>query len=233
MKRLLTQTLLSILFVVAAASVAARAQETTRKPDTTTPAATQDAMPFGQGRIEEGIYSNDYFKISFALPKGWLVLNADDNKKIADTGKEIVEEGASDQKKALVEASLVRVGFLVNASKYQPGTARPEFNALFMCMAERVPTAVIKNGDDYLTQMQRVLQGSPAKIEITGPTRAVKVGGVEFTAADAKTTAGPVISAQRIYVTLSKGYALVLVYTYVDEADLKTFDELLTSVKFK
>lgn len=231
MKRLLTQTLLSILFVTAAAGGVVRAQ-TSQRPDPPPPAS--DATPFGQSKVEEGNYSNAYFGLSLTLPKGWLVLNADDNKKIMDTGKELAEEGASDQRKAMLDASLKRTGFLVNAAKYQPGTTRSaEFNALFMCLAERVPTAVIKTGADYLVQMQRAMQGSSAKIELTGPPRTVQVGGVAFTVADAKTTAGPVISAQRYYVTVKKGYALVMAYTYYDEADLKTFDELLTSVKFK
>ena len=234
MRRLLTRTILSIL-LAAATAAAARAQGSQQQDDPPPPlaAAPKEATPFGRSRVEGGVFSNDFFGISFSLPKGWLVLNADDNKKILDTGKELVGQGASETKKNLMESSIARTGFLVNAAKYQPGTSRPEFNALLMSMTERVPSALVKNGGDYIAQMQRVLEGSPAKIELSGPTRVVNLDGVPFTVADAKMTVGMAVMAQRYYVTISKGYALVITYMYMDEADLKTFDEVLTTVKFK
>jgi hypothetical protein len=102
-----------------------------------------------------------------------------------------------------------------------------------LCLAERVPTAVIKTGADYVALMRRTLEGTAAKAEMTGPTRTERLGGVAFTVVDMKLSAGPAVTAQRYYVTIMKGHALVLAYTYLDEADLKTFDEVVRSVKFK
>lgn len=236
MKRLLTQTLLSILFVIAVASAVVRAQVTPRKSDPTPPlrvVAPTAETPFDKSKVEGGKYLNDFFGLSFALPEDWVVLSNDDNKRILDKGQELVEEGASERKKRMVEASRQRGGFLVNAAKYSPGSVRPEFNALLMCMAERVPTAIIKSGADYVAQMRHVLEGSTAKMEVTGRPRTAKVGGVVFTVVDLKVTAGSIVAAQRHYVTVRKGYALVIAYNYYDDEDLKTFDELLASVKFK
>jgi hypothetical protein len=237
MNRDLTQTLLATL-LVASAAFAARAQSTRQKSDPPPrPYAVIEEpkveQPFDLGKLEGGAYSNDFFGFSMTLPKGWAVLGPEENKKILETGKELIEEGASERKKQGFEAAAKRTYFLVTASKYPTGTAGPGFNALLMCLAERIPTAIIKTGADYVSVMQRSFEGTSAKLELAGPMRTQKVGGADFTVADLKMTAGPVVTAQRYYVRISKGHALTLAYTYFDDADLKTFDELLGTVKFK
>lgn len=229
MRRLLTHILLSTLFVVAVASAAVRAQSTPQKSDPPPPAET----PFNKSRVEGDTFSNDFFGISFNVPKGWTVFGVAENKAIMDAGRQIVEEGASEKKKAGIAAGMSRTGFLINAAKHPPGTADASFNALLLCMAERIPTAVIKTGADYVSSMQRIFEGTQAKMEFTGPVRTKTVGVVAFTVADVKTTTGRGAAAQRYYVMISKGYALAIVYTYFDDADLKTFDEVIASIKFK
>jgi hypothetical protein len=237
MKRALTQTLLATLFA-ASTAFAARAQSAQQKSDPPPPPPPivygdpKVEQPFDTGRFEGGSYSNDFFGFSMTLPKGWVVLGVEDNKKIMDTGRGLIEEGASETKKQGFDAALARTYFLVTASKYQKGTAGPDFNAVILCIAERIPTAIIKTGADYISVMQRALEGTAAKIEV-GPLRTQKVGGADFTVADVRMSAGSVVTAQRYYVRISKGHALTLAYTYFDDADLKTFDELLGTVKFK
>lgn len=232
MRRLLTHTLLAAL-LVASAFAHARAQSTQQRADPPPPPRDPTVeQSFDTGRVEGETYTNDFFGFSMTLPKGWAVMGAAENKRILDTGKEIVEEGASDKKKEGLEASLVRTHFLVTASKYPAGTTGPGFNALLICIAERVPTAIVKTGADYISVMQRTFEGTAAKLEV-GPLRTQNVGGAAFTVADVKMTAGPAITAQRYYIRITKGYALAMAYTYYDEADLKTLDDLLGTVKFK
>jgi hypothetical protein len=237
MNRALTQTLLATL-LVASTAFAARAQSTRQKSDPPPlPVAVLEEpkveQPFDVGKLEGGAYSNDFFGFSMTLPKGWVVLGPEENKKILDTGKGLVEEGTTEKKKQGLEDSVARTHFLVTASKYPTGMAGANFNALLICVAERVPTAIIKTGADYVSVMQRSFEGTAAKLELTAPLRTQKLGGADFTVADLKLTAGPVVTAQRYYVRISKGHALALAYSYYDEADLKTFDELLGTVKFK
>jgi len=235
MRRALTQTLLATLFVASAAS-AARAQSAPQKSEPPPRAIIridpEFANPSDFGKLEGGAYSNDFFGFSLMLPEGWFVLGTDDNKKIMDKGRQAVEESAPEKKKAGLEASLARTSILLSTSKYRPGTPGPEPNAMFVCVAERILTDLVKTGADYLSLGQRSLAGT-AKLEFAGPVRTEKVGGVEFTVADLKLTAGSVVRTRRQYVRIMKGYALILAYVYFDEADLKTFDGVLGTVKFK
>lgn len=237
MKRALTQTLLATL-LAASTAFAASAQSTGQKSDPPPAPVTiqidpELVAPFDVGKLEGGVYSNDFLGFSMTLPKGWAVVSEAQNKQFLEAGKDIVEGGASESRKKGFEAAAGRTHFLVTASKYATGTAGPNFNALLFCIAERIPTAIVKTGADYVSLMQRSFTGTAAKFELTAPMRTQKAGGADFTVADVKMSAGPVVTAQRYYVRITKGYALVMAYTYSDEADLKTFDELLGTIKFK
>jgi len=233
MRRPLAQTLLAVLFFAAVTAHAQSARQPDPPPRPLVPADPKVEEPFDAGKVEGDAYSNDFFGFSMKLPKGWAVLGADDNRKIMDTGKAVVGEGASEQKRRAIETSLSRTHFLVSASKYPKGAAGEGFNALLICFAERVPTAVIKTGADYFHAMQYPLQGTSAKIELSRPLRTQRVGGADFTVADVTMTTGPAVAAQRYYIRITKGFALLMGYTYYDESDLKTLDDLIATVKFK
>lgn len=239
MRRLRTQTLLALLLSAAATGAQTAPPKETKKDATPTPPKPEIAIiappvtPATMGKLEGGVYTNDFFGISFRVPDGWVVHDEAARGAIMQVGKELVEEGASDRKKQLLEASTDRTQFLLSVSKYAPGKAGPGFNALILCLAERVPTAIVKTGADYIALVQRTMQGTSAKVELSGPVRTQRLGNGDFTVADVKLTAGPVITAQRYYVTITKGHALVLAYTYLDESDLKTFDEFIRSVRYK
>jgi hypothetical protein len=235
MKRLLTTTVLTALLLATAAPGLAQTRRRKSAPpppkDIAVIAPVQ--IPVDQGRLEGGVYSNDFFGISFTTPPGWFTQDAEAKKRIVDNGMEVVGEGASARKKAEMEAAMKRTYFLVSVSKYDPSTPGTDFNALMMCIAERVPSAIIKTEAEYIRMSLRALQGTSARATMAGPVRTVKLGGVNFATADVKMTLGPMVAVQRYYVRLMKGHAFALVYTYVDDADLKPLEELLASVKFK
>lgn len=239
MKRAFTQTLLATLFI-ASATCAARAQSAQQKNDPPPPTRAnvrsdpQSANTLDTGNLEGGAYSNDFFGFSLTLPDGWLVLDTDDNKKILNKGRQAVEENVPEKKKAALEASLARTSILLSTSKHKLGTPHPEPNAMFVCIAERVPTDLIKTGADYLSAGQRSLTAAAGtKLEFVGPMRTEKVGGLDFAVVDLKMTAGSAVRIRRQYVRIMKGHALSLTYIYIDDADLKTLDQLLGTVKFK
>lgn len=234
MKRHLTNALLT--FTLLAAAVPAGAQTGKKQPPPPPrPLArvVETAPDVDRGRLEAGTYTNDFFGVSFDVPQGWVAQDAAGKKRILDKGKELVGEGADGMKAAGIEMSLQRTYFLLSVSKYDLDKPPPGFNALIMCMAERVPSAVIRTGEDYIASMIRVTEGTAAKIELSGPLRTEKVGGVNFTVADAKLSTPSAIAAQKYYVMIKNGYALMFGYTYVDETDLKAFNDLIKSVRFK
>lgn len=236
MKRELTTTLLTLTLL--ATALPARAQTGGKQPPSRPAARVVLTDANGQpdverGRLEDGTYTNDYFGVSFNVPEGWVAQDAAMKQRILDTGKEIVGKDAPEKQVAGIEASLKRTHFLLSVSKYDLNKPPPGFNALIMCMAERVPSAVIRTGQDYIASMVRSTEGTAAKIELSAPPRTERVGGVPFTVANAKLTTPGAIAAQKYYVMIKDGYAFMLGYTYIDEADAKAFADVIKSVKFK
>ena len=235
MKLLLTTTLIASLSLAAAGDARAqtRRQRPRQPPQKEMVIIAPVQVPVDQGRLEGGRYSNDFFGLSFDIPKGWVAQDAAARQALMERGREIVGEGASAGTKTRLDSSISRTAFLLSASKYELGASGPDFNAQLSCIAERVPTAVVKTGVDYINLMMRTAQGTAAKLELTGPIRTERVGGVAFAMADAKLTTPMGTAAQKYYVTISKGYAVMLGFTYADEADAKVFDDIIRSVRFK
>lgn len=216
MTKLLKATLLSLLLLNAAA-----AQQ---------PEPPPAVKPFDLGRVEGRRYTNDSFRISLAVPEGWVVQDQQQSRVMLEMGKDAVFGGADQKTKAAADAGLARTAILFSASKLPPGSTAG-FNAGMALVAERVPTAVVKTGDDYVRMMQRVAQGSPVRMEVRGPLRVERIGGAGFTAADIRLTTPAGVAEQKYYVRVADGYALCLIYSYVDEADLPALKAILDSVR--
>jgi hypothetical protein len=231
MKHFPAATLTAVILLAAAGTV--RAQTTSRKVAPTAQAVVRSGqISLNPGRFEDSRYISDLFGFSLTIPRGWVTQDLATRRDLLDTAKEVIEERASEQKKEEFEASLNRGMHLFSASKYDPKTPPPGPNASLTCMVERLPTGVVKTGDAYLAAMLDLARVMKVKIELTGPVRTEKVGGVSFTAADVKLTLGTAVIPQKYYVTIRKGYALMFSYAYLEEADLKPLEEILKSVKF-
>lgn len=233
MKRLLTPTLFAALLLTTAAGTRAQTPEPVMPPPTPPFGPPATRPPVDQGRLKDGVYTSDYFGFSFTVKPGWVAMDAAARKSVMEAGKAVMEEGATAKKKAEIDAGMSRTVVLLTVSKHHVNTPSPDFNAMLMCLAERVPTAIIKTGEDYLKAAMRAFEGTAAKVELVGSMRAERLGGVPFTVADMKLAAGPRVVMQRHHVRVVNGYALVFIYSYVDEVDLQPADEMLKTVRFK
>ncbi|MBV9925705.1 MAG: hypothetical protein JOZ96_11860 [Acidobacteria bacterium] len=233
----MTATLLATLLTATAAAVAARTparQEPPPPPAPLPPAAGQARqLPSAQGRLVGSTYTNDFFGFTISLNPTWAAIDYATRRQINEAGRAALQEGIPQRTKEMMDATTARVDNLFSVSKYDVNKPGPEFNALLMCLAERIPTAVVKTEKDYVTIALRTINQTAAKAELTAPLRTEMLGGVAFTVADMKLTVGPRMLAQRYYVRLSKGYALALVYSYVDEEDLQAVKEMVKTIRFK
>lgn len=235
MKKLLTPALFAALILTTAADARAQTQrrKTRRPPQKEIAVIAPVLAPVDQGRLQDGVYTNDHFNFSFTVKPGWVAMDAAARKAVTEAGKAIVEEGATEKKKAEMEAAMSRTSVLISVSKYAVNSPTTEFNAMLMCMAERVPTAVIKTGDDYLRASLLAFEGTAMKAEIVGRTRVERLDGVPFTVADIKLSAGRRVIMQRYHVRLVGAHILAFVYSYVDEVDLLPADEMMNTLRFK
>jgi hypothetical protein len=225
--------LLATLLVLTNGVARARDVRQEVAPPRPAPSGPQARINFSLGKFEGRTYSNDFFGISFTLPEGWVAHDVATSQELIDSAKKTIEEGSGEKKKAGIDASLSRSFFLLSASKYDLKKPGPGFNAQLSCMAERVPTAIVKSGADYIDVALKLARGTGLKVELAGPIRNEKVDGVSFAAVDVKVSMGAGVVAEKYYVTIRRGYAIMFSYGYVDEPDLKAFDEILKTMRFK
>lgn len=233
MKKLLTPTLFAALLLATPVNVPAQTPRRKTQPPPPKELVVIAPAPVDQGRLQGGVYTNDHFGFSFTVKPGWVAMDAAAKKSVVEAGKAVIGEGATEKKKAELDSAMSRTSVLITVSKYEVNTPTPDFNAMLMCLAERVPTAIIKTGEDYLRASMRAFEGTAARVELVGRMRAERLGGVPFTVADMKLTAGSRVIMQRYHVRIVNGYVLAFIYSYVDEVDLQPADEMLKTVRFK
>jgi len=220
-----------LTFFILGASAAARARPAPAMQDP--PPAAPESRALDPGRLEGEKYSNDFFGISFSIPRGWFVQDSAARRATLEMGKDALTANADQTKKAQMEAVVARTSVLLSVLKHSPYAVTPGFNAHFACVAERVPTAVVKTGADYIHMSLAIARGSPVRMEMMGRVRSERVGGRLFSVADVKTTLPQGIVIQKYYVLLTGGHAFTFIYSYSDEADLPALKGILGSVAFK
>jgi len=228
MKKLISTSVLTLLLLATAAGQTRPAQE-----EPPAPPAPLEAGQVDPGRLVGEKYSNEFFGLSFSVPRGWFIQDSAARRATLEMGKDTLTANADQRKKAQMDAVVARTNVLVSALKHSPYSVTAGFNAHFACIAERVPTAVVRTGADYINMSLAVALGSPIKMELMGRMRSERVGGRLFTAADVKATLPQGVVIQKYYVLLNKGHALTFIYSYSDETDLPALKGILASVAFK
>jgi hypothetical protein len=228
MRRLLTPALVLAISLTAASGRTPTGSQNPPPPQR----PPSGPVPADQGRVEGGVYSNDFFGFSFKLPAGWVVQDAAAKKAMMEKWVAEGGEEARARRKAEMEEAMSR-NFLLSASKYDLNSPPPDFHAIIMCSAERVATAVVKTEADYLAASLDVLRGAVEKLELKQPIHTERVGGATFGMMEFQMTNHGRVGVVRQYTKLLKGYALTITYTYADQADLKTFEEVIGSLRFK
>jgi hypothetical protein len=180
------------------------------------------------GKYEGGKYVNDFFGLSFTPPP-WTASSAERNAKLNDDIKALAATDDA-RKQAQLNDSVERSRILLSMTKLPPGTPA---NASLMLVAERVPLPGIKTPADVFGRLEASFKSTQFKVEFESAPRDVRLGGAEFGVATLKSTSPYGVFRQKVYITMRKGYSLQFFFTYLDDADLPTFDAAMKTVVIK
>jgi hypothetical protein len=189
------------------------------------------ARPLDRGRIEGSTYTNDYFGLSFTIPAGWSVHDTPSVQQFQQSAKGIFRDEKNPQLKQQFEAVIEKTTTLLSASKFPKGSPEP-YNALLICAAERVPTALVKSPEDYYKLMlQSFRLSKEVDVQVVEPFKAKTIGATTFGLFTIKMTFNLGVTVQKHLVMVEGPYALGLVFGYAEEEDVKTFEQVVSSVK--
>ena len=188
---------------------------------------------FDYGKIENGVYTNDYFDFNIPVPQSWDVRNDEQVKQLQKKGSGLIS-GNNKELEAKIDEADVNTIVLLTVFKNKDDTAANKFNPSFIILCENLQGSPdIKKGKDYLDHAKYLMQQSKMPYQFTPEYFTEKIGNKEFDRMDAVLDGQMGGIQQSYYSIIDKGYALSIIISFVD-ADQKTdLKEIINKIKFK
>jgi hypothetical protein len=188
---------------------------------------------FDYGKVENNTYTNRYFKCSMKLPKEWVVQDQEVVDELRKKGKEAMTEG-NEALKEQVDAASINTASLLTVSKVDMRLAT-ESNPSIILVAENVNRAPgMDNGAKYLESAKSFLLKSNAQIEsISDDFEEEIINGTQFFRMDAVMNVSGQLVNQRYLVTISKGFAFVIIETFQTEEQELFMLDYVKSIRFE
>src|SRR5436309_6034495 len=183
------------------------------------------------GKLEGGVYTNEFFSMRLTLPSQWVVGGEAEQKRLREAGAKTIKTD-NFLKDLAMKNSEQRTTQLLLVSKGAWGTT--PLNSSIICMAEQIPAlSTVSRGSEYLASMKSMLQYSSVSMRTVQDVYPVEVGGKLFYGLGVAVKAGPMEIRQTYYAYVSHGYALVFIITTFTDEDRETIDSMIKSITFK
>ncbi|MDB5257068.1 MAG: hypothetical protein JWM14_1763 [Chitinophagaceae bacterium] len=188
---------------------------------------------FDYGKLDNGRYANDFFKLEVDVPQDWSVQTKEQMEAIHEKGKELIA-GDDETMKAIVKASDVNSAKLFMAYQYEVGSA-VDFNPSFALMAENIKQAPgVKTGSDYLFQARKFIAKSQIKYKhIDEKFKKEVINGTDFYKMTTKITYLGTDISQVYYCTVLKGFSLIFIISFSEKEQEKELKKLVSTITIK
>jgi hypothetical protein len=184
------------------------------------------------GTFENSVYQNKYFGLTLTVPSEWSIQDQESQKQMMDTAKKLIS-GEDKNLEKTIKASEWQVVNLLALFKHPRGTPVP-FNPSFICIAERVSHLPgIKEGKDYLFHSKTLLESGQLDISFPRDISSEKLSGTSFDVMYVNTTLAGITIQQKMYATVTKGYALIFTISFITEEEKASLQGILESVAFE
>lgn len=184
-----------------------------------------------QGTLKDGLYSNDYFKMSIKIPPHWDIQNSKEMKELMNAGAEIFSENNPNFNKTL-EISQKRTVNLITAFKYKQ-TANVEFSPSITIMAENLSFMPnLKKGADYLFHVKQLLKTGQLAYEFPKEIYSKPFSGLSFDILSTMIKIDDTTIYQDYHATKINNYMLTFVTSYTLGEEEKSINEVLDTLTF-
>jgi len=187
---------------------------------------------FDYGKIENGVYKNNYFDFEIAVPDSWHVQNKEQIDQIRKTGNDMLAENNRDLAEK-VKASLVRSVILLTAFKHNTDSVIEEYNPSFMIMGENVASiSSVKKGREYLINVKKIMEQTGMNYTYPSGFYSEKVGNKNFDAMDVVMTVNGIDVEQTYYSMIYKNFAFSMIISFIGKEQKKTLKSIINKIKF-
>ena len=174
------------------------------------------------GTLRGNTYTNDFFQLKIEFPLGWLVGDNVLEAQLKEIAQAQIKTRNPSTQSAMIRA-VDRVTPLLGGYKALPGT--PENPNLRVMVEDLIDAPQVKTGSDYLARVEATMKLTvmPSNFFYSE----IKTETIDDTPLDyIETTAGS--NKKRLYVTVRKGYAILMAIDYYETADFDALHEVLS-----
>ena len=181
---------------------------------------------FDYGKLENGVYSNNYFQFKLPVPESWAVQTREQVQQLQKQDGEAVNSELT----STIKAVDVQAAILLTVLKNKPENSLNEFNPSFIILAENLGgSTVMKTAKDYLEHAKEVMKQSNLDYQFAPEYYSEKIGNRKFDAMNITLD-----SVQRTYYSmLNRNFALSLIISYRDDQQKQELKNVINKIRFK
>jgi len=182
---------------------------------------------FDLGRVEYGVYKNDYFDFQIMLPYGWDVRLP---RQVDNTSN----DGTTGDSETIMDAYEVSTANLLEVFQYIAGTEL-EFNSSIMIGAENIMDAPeIQNGKDFLLLVYDLIgQGEIEYDYVSDEIAYQSINGKDFYKMVTRATYNGYEVEQHYFSTVSNGFSFYVVVSFNTGAQKEILLRAVNTMVFK
>jgi hypothetical protein len=181
------------------------------------------------GKVVDGIYTNDFFGFRYTIPSGWTVHGEETQKAIMETGKDLIA-GDDAGKKSLLDAGAKGTTQLLTAFEYPLGTPGKENRGIQLAATKVSFAPGIKTGKDYLALVSQYLRQSAVQTEEVGEPVEHQIAGMDFYCQRRNLTISNVLVNESTCAAIVRGYALYFVFSAKGNEKLEESESTLNTL---
>lgn len=193
--------------------------------------APEPARSVDVGTIKDSSYVNDYFGMRLTIPESWNVYDSQGRRILLERGRQEIT-GNDKSIQSGVDASVARTVNLLTVSKL-PQNKTGVDNAIFACGAELVTGTAVKTGEDYLTEMKKILPYWKITYEIEKDVGSENINEADFGSMLLKIEKPGGTVRQKYYAITKRDYTVFCISTYMNEDDRQVMDKVIKSIRFR
>jgi hypothetical protein len=192
----------------------------------------QQPKNFDYGKIESGVYTNNYFDFEIPVPPNWAVQNKEQVQQLQKTGEELVS-GNNKELGAKIKAADIKTAILLTVFKNKTDAVTEKFNSSFIILSENLGGMPIKKGSEYLAHAKEIMQQSNMSYQFAPNYAREKIGNRDFDRMDVSLGGQTPNVQQSYYSVIDRDFALSIIISYEDDEQKAELKNIINKIKFR
>ncbi|MFI5186948.1 MAG: hypothetical protein ACHQF0_09500 [Chitinophagales bacterium] len=187
---------------------------------------------FDYGKIENGVYTNNYFAFEIPVPAAWAVQSREQVQQLQKQGEDIAS-GNNTELRTKLKAADIQTAILLTVFKNKPDSAISGFNSSFIILAENLGMSGVKEGKDYLEHAKEIMKQSNVSYLFSPEYYSEKIGNKKFDAMDATLSSNADSVRQIYYSTIDRNFALSFIISYSNSQQKTELKNIINKIRFR